>query len=168
MTLPMRMSMSRTSSATAASLDDAASRRSAAIVLRLIRITIDPNASPRPLACDLRRTTRQHFDQPVKIFLALIERFDGNPLVLAMGADLVDVIGHAGMSVGRDAGIAQIAAVGGAGTHDRDHDRSRPELLCQLLDRPQDLLFQLGGLADHGPRSFSHAAIAWAARCRRN
>src|SRR5579883_1964353 len=154
MTLPMRISRSRTSSATTASLDAAASSRNAATILRLIRIAIDlaqcrgltdpagtagPNTCPAP---DLRRPTRQHFDQPVKIFLAPVERGDGNPLVLAMGTEIVDVVGQARMAVGGDAGVTQIAAVGGTRTHDGNDERTRPELRRQLLDRSENFLVQ--------------------------
>src|ERR1700684_4514883 len=55
---------------------------------------------------------RQRLDQAIKVFVALIERFDRNAFILAMRPDVDDVVGHAGMTKGRNPRIAEVAAVG--------------------------------------------------------
>src|SRR4051794_40364724 len=80
----------------------------------------------------LSSSARQHLDQPVEILIALIERFHQHPLVLAMGAEVVELAGQPRMTVGGDTGIAQIAAIGGAGAHGRQHHGTGPEFLRQL------------------------------------
>src|SRR5215467_6137491 len=60
-------------------------------------------------------SAREPLDEPVEIFAALEERLYGHTLVLAVGAHVVNVLRAPRMPIGRDAGIAQIAAIGGAG-----------------------------------------------------
>src|SRR5262245_29827265 len=73
------------------------------------------SAPPRVLLA-----ARQHLDEPVEVFMALEERFHRHALVLAMGAEVVDVVGEARMAVGGNAGVAQIGAVRGACAHGRN------------------------------------------------
>src|SRR5436305_7439387 len=98
-----------------------------------LRAASRPGHEPSPAA-------RQTLDQPIEIFVALIERFYQHPLVLAVGAEVVEVAGQPRMAVGWDAGVAQIAAVGGAGAHGRQHHGAGPEFLRQFFDLAHDLL----------------------------
>ena len=86
-------------------------------------------------ACGLTVRRRAVLDQPVQILVALEERLDENPLVAAVDARFADVVGQPGMSVGRDAGIAKVAAVGRAGAHRRQHHRAGKEFGRQFCDR---------------------------------
>src|SRR5580693_5112893 len=96
-------------------------------------------------------STREPLDQPVKIFAALAERLHRDALVLAVGAHVVHVARKPGMPVGRNAGIAQITAVGRGGAHHRDDGHAAPELLGGFLDGAQNLLVERRRCAEHRP-----------------
>src|SRR5690348_4939956 len=86
-------------------------------------------------------TTGQHLHEPVEILVAAVKRFHRHPFVPAVNAPgIAGLHRHAGMTVGRDPGVAKEGPVGGAGAHHRNHRGARPELVRQFLDRADDLL----------------------------
>src|SRR5262245_50147702 len=91
----------------------------------------------------------QNFDEPIQVFLALEEGLDGYTLVLAVGAEIIDVVGQAGMAAGGNPGVAQVGAVRAGGAHGRDDGRAGPELGGELFDGTHDLLVQWRGRAEH-------------------
>src|SRR5258708_34861208 len=101
-------------------------------------------------------STREALDQPVKIFTALAERLHRDALVLAVDAHVVHVARKPGMPVGRNAGIAQITAVGRGGAHHRNDGHSAPELLGGFLDGAQQLLVERRRCAEHRPGAADH------------
>src|SRR4029077_15390794 len=87
-------------------------------------------------------TAGERLYQPVEIFISLVERLHRNPLILAVGAEIADLVGEARVAIGRYPRIAEIAAIGGTRAHDRHHHRAWPEFMRQLLDRTDDLLVE--------------------------
>src|SRR6185436_10679884 len=94
-----------------------------------------------------RSAVREGLDQLVEVLLALEHRLDVDALVLAVGADVEDVGGHAAVAEGGNADVAQEAAVGGAGGHGGDGRDVWPELGGQLVDGGGELLVDDGGVA---------------------
>src|ERR1700742_2682245 len=86
----------------------------------------------------------KRFHKTVEVFVTIKEGFDEDPLVPAMRAGFPDIACQPGMSVGRYARVAKVTAVGGAGAHDRQHDRTGPELGGQFCDRTDDVVAERG------------------------
>src|SRR5580765_1182614 len=70
----------------------------------------------------LRRLFRQHLDQAVLKLESLEVLLDTHALVASVRADIVDVAERAVDAVSRDAGVAEIEAVGRTGTHHWNDD----------------------------------------------
>ena len=73
--------------------------------------------------------SRQFLHQPVQELLAVVELLDADVLIAAVHAAPARIGEQARDPVGRDAGVAQPAAVGVAAGHDRDHRHARPHRL---------------------------------------
>src|SRR4029078_13294560 len=78
-------------------------------------------------------SSRKPFHELLQVLPAFIERFQQNPLVLAMRADVIDVHREPRMTVRGNACIAQEAAVGRASRHRWNDGGPRPEPGAQRL-----------------------------------
>src|SRR5678815_2390231 len=82
--------------------------------------------------------TAQRLDEPIEKFLAIVQRFDADPLVEPVDAAAVDIAEHARDAVGRNARVVEKTPIGRGDEHGWNNRRPRPHIGGDFIHRIHD------------------------------